>query len=177
MAASAKMKHLAAITQLSAIMSGIPKASSPVNAPLRVGTAAPPRVAVAASPRVVTTSKTITASSTVCCFSIIHQRVTCNNNPLQILANTDDNNDDDDTVVHSNCSPRAPLPDLLEPLLPTAIPTPMPPLPIQRPRRSRCSATPSRQSNMSRPKKALAGETSLGQVDNADKAGDGHSNG
>jgi hypothetical protein len=58
--------------------------------------------------------------------------VTRNNNPFQIVADTDEDNDDDDTVVCSNCSPRAPLPDLLEPLLPTASPTPMPRPPIQR---------------------------------------------
>ena len=65
---------------------------------------------------------------------IIHQRVTCNNNLFQILADTGDNNNDDDTVVHiSNCSPRVPLPDILEPHLPTAGPTPMPRLSIQCP--------------------------------------------
>ncbi len=76
---------------------------------------------------------TITAPSTVRRMPIIYQRVTRNNNPFQILADTDDDNDDDDTVVHSNCSPRVPLLDLLEPLLPTASPTPMPRPPTKRP--------------------------------------------
>ena len=76
---------------------------------------------------------TITAPSTVRHMPIIHQRVTRNNNPFQILTNTNDDNDYNDTVVHVNCSPRAPFPDLLEPLLPTASPTPMPHPPMQRP--------------------------------------------
>jgi hypothetical protein len=131
--ASAKIKHLAAITQLSAIMAREPNAPSLVNTAPRVGTATPPRVAIVAPPRVATTSNTITAPSTVRRMPLIHQRVTRNNNPFQILADTDDDNDDDDTVVHSNCSPRAPLPDLLEPLLPTTNHTPTPCPPAERP--------------------------------------------
>ena len=131
--ASAKMKHLAAITQQSAIMSGVADAPSLVDAAPRVGTATPPRVAIVTPLRVATTSNEITAPSTVRWMPIIHQRVTHINNPFQILANTDDHNDDDDTVVHSNCSPKAPLLDLIEPLLSTPSPTPMPHPPIQRP--------------------------------------------
>jgi hypothetical protein len=128
------MKHIAAIIQLSAIMSGIPEApSSPVDATMRVGTATPLRVAIVTPPRVATTSNTITTPSTVRRMPIIHQRVTRNNISFQILANTNDDNDDDDMVVHSNCRPRAPRPDLLEPLLLTASPTPMPHPPIQHP--------------------------------------------
>jgi hypothetical protein len=122
-AASAKMKHLATITQLSAIMSGVPNVPSPVNAAPRVGTATSPRVGIVTPPRKATTPNRITTPSTICRMPIIHQKVTCNNNPFQILADTDDDNDDDDTVVHSNCSPRAPLLDLLAPHLPTAGPT------------------------------------------------------
>jgi hypothetical protein len=114
-------------------MSRVPNAPSLVNTAPRVGTATPPRVAIVAPPRVATTLNTITAPSAVCRMPLIHQRVTRNNNPFQILADTDDDNDNDDTVVHSNCSPRAPLPDLLEPLLPTASPTPIPCQPTQRP--------------------------------------------
>jgi hypothetical protein len=99
--ASAKMKHLAEITQLSAIMSRVPNAPSLVNIALRVGTATPPRVAIVGPPRVATTLNTITAPSTVRRMPIIHQRVTRNNNPFQILADTAGDNDDDDTVVHS----------------------------------------------------------------------------
>jgi hypothetical protein len=64
--AGAKMKHLATITQLSAIMSRVPNAPSLVDTAPRVGTATPPRVVIVAPPSVVTTSNTITAPSTVC---------------------------------------------------------------------------------------------------------------
>jgi hypothetical protein len=55
----------------------------------------------------------------------MHQRLTRNNNPFQIL--TDDDDDiDDDTVLASNCSPLAPLPSQHDHRIPTATPTTAP---------------------------------------------------
>jgi hypothetical protein len=103
-------------------MSGVPDAPSLVNAAPRVGTATPPRVVISHlggwPPR--------QTGSPRHRMPIIHQRETHNNYPFQILADNDDDNGGDDMVVHSNCSPRAPLPNLLEPHLPTAISTPFP---------------------------------------------------
>jgi hypothetical protein len=71
--ASAKMKHLSAIRQLTANMSARLDAPSPVPTAPRVETATPLRVAVAAPPRVATTLNTITALSTIHLLPIVHQ--------------------------------------------------------------------------------------------------------
>ncbi len=106
--ASAKLKHLAAIRQISTIMSGKLNSPPPLPTSLRVETAPPPRVATAAPPRVATTPNTITTPFTICWLPIVHQHLQQHNNPIQILPDNDDHNDDD-TVVASNCSPQHPF--------------------------------------------------------------------
>jgi hypothetical protein len=103
--ASAKLKHLSAIRQLSLIMPGQPNAPTPVLTAPRVETATPPRLVVAAPPRVATTSNTITSPNTIRWLPIVHQQVTHNKNPFQILAEDNNDKDDDEMVVASNCSP------------------------------------------------------------------------
>jgi hypothetical protein len=138
--ASAKMKHLSAIQQLTAIMSAQPYAPSPVPTAPRVETATPPRVAVAAPPRVATTLNMITAPSTIHLLPIVHQQVARNNNPFQILSYDDGDECDDLTVVASNRSPRTPHQILHENHVPPAVPTTIPRPPtrcphvIQKPR-------------------------------------------
>jgi hypothetical protein len=126
--ASAKMKHLAAIRQLTAIMSAQPDAPSLVPTATRVETATPPRVAVAAPLRVATTLNTITSLRTIRLLPSVHQCVARNNNPFQILSNDDNDKCDDVTVVASNCSPRTPLQVLHDnhvlPDVPTSMPWP-----------------------------------------------------
>ncbi len=120
------MKHLAAIQQLTAIMSAQPGAQSLVPTAPRVETATPPRVAVAASPRVATTLNTITSPCTIRLLPSVHQQVTRNINPFQILSDNNDDECDDVMVVVSNRSPRTPLQILHDNHVPPAIPTTMP---------------------------------------------------
>jgi hypothetical protein len=123
--ASEKMKHLSSIRQLSLIMSGQPDAPPPAPTAPRVETATPPRVVVAVPPRAATTLNTITALNNICQLPIVHQQVTCNNHPFQILSD-DDDEDDDEMVVASNCSPKTPLHMLHEGHGPIAIPPTIP---------------------------------------------------
>jgi hypothetical protein len=102
--ATAKLKHLNAIHQLTTIMSGQPNAPSPDPTSPRVVPVTPPRVAVAAPRRVAMMSNTITAPNTIQQLPIIHQWQTGHNNPFQILADNNDNKDTN-TIVASNCSP------------------------------------------------------------------------
>jgi hypothetical protein len=124
--ASAKMNHLAAIRQLTAIMSAQPGAPTPVPTAPRVETATPPRVPVAAPPRGATSLNTITSPRTIRLLPSVHQQVTRNNNPFQILSDDDDDKFDDVTVVASNRSLRTPLLILHDNHVPPAIPTTMP---------------------------------------------------
>jgi hypothetical protein len=124
--ASAKLNHLSAIRQLSLIMSGQPNAPTLVPTAPRVETTTPLRVVVAAPPRVATTLNMITSPNTILQFPIVHQHVTRNNNPFQILADDDDDEDDNEMVVASNCSPKMPLPMLHERHGPVAIPPTIP---------------------------------------------------
>ncbi len=126
--ASTKLKHLAAICQLSMITCGQPNSPTPLSTSLRVETAPPPRAALAAPLRVATTSNTITAPHTIRQLPIVHQRLTQHNNPFQILTDDDDDNDDD-MVIASNCSPLATIPTHHDCCVPTATPTtnPRPP--------------------------------------------------
>jgi hypothetical protein len=126
--ASAKLKHLSTIRQLSLIMSGQPDALTLVPTAPRVETATPPRMMVAVPSRMATTSNTITALNTIRRLPIVHQQDTCNNNPFQILSDDDDDRDDNETVVASNCSPKTPLPMLHERHGPIAIPPTIPQL-------------------------------------------------
>jgi hypothetical protein len=132
--ANAKMKHLAAIRQLTAIMLAQPDAPpSLVPTAPRMKTATPLRVLVAAPPRVATTSNTITSPSTIRLLPSVHQQVTHNNNPLKILSNDNDDKFDDVLVVASNCSPRTPLQILHDNHVPPAVPTTMPQPPMRCP--------------------------------------------
>jgi hypothetical protein len=124
--ASDKMKHLAAVRQLTAIMSAQPGAPTPVPTAPRVETDTPPRVVVAAPPRVATTSNRNTSLCTIRLLPSVHQRVTPNNNPFQILSDDDDDEYDDVTVVASNHSPRIPLLILHDNHVPPVVPTTMP---------------------------------------------------
>jgi hypothetical protein len=124
--ASAKLKQLSAIRQLSLIMSGQPNAPTPVPTAPMVETATLPWVVVAAPPTVATTLYMITALNTIHQLPIVHQRVTRNNNPYQILADDDNDKDDEEKVVASNCSPKTPLPMLHKRHGPIVVPPTIP---------------------------------------------------
>jgi hypothetical protein len=98
-----KIRHIRAIQNLTAIMTGQQEAPEEPPSPRVVAPTA--RMVSAPPPRVATTSKNITAPNVIRTLPLVHQRHTCNNNPFNILA---DDDDDDDTVVASNCSPRVP---------------------------------------------------------------------
>jgi hypothetical protein len=102
-----KIRHIRAIQNLTAIMTGQREAPEEPPSPRVVAPTA--RVVSAPPPRVATTSNNITATNVIRPMLLIHQRHTCNNNPFDILANDDD---DDDTVVASNCSSCVPPPSL-----------------------------------------------------------------
>ncbi len=121
--ASAKLKHLATICQLSMIMSGQLNFPPPLPTSPRVETDPPPRVAIATPSRVAPTSNAIMTPHTICQLPIVHQLLTHHNNLFQILNDDDDDNIDDDTVVASNCSPPSPLPTQYDHPVPTATPT------------------------------------------------------
>ncbi len=128
--ASAKLKHLAAICQLSTIMSDQLNFTHPLPTPPRVETDPPPRVAIAMPTRMATTSNTITMPCTIRWLPFMHQRLTQHNNHFQILTGNDNNNDDN-TVIASNCSPPAPLPSQHDHRVPTATSTTTPRPPTQ----------------------------------------------
>jgi hypothetical protein len=74
--ANAKLKHLAAICQLSKIMSSQLNFPPPFPASPRVETDPPPRVAITTPPLVATTSNTITMPHTIHQLPIVHQHLT-----------------------------------------------------------------------------------------------------
>ncbi len=123
---SAKIKHIRAIQELTAIMAGQQRTPPKVDAPNPRVVAPCPRVVTTPPPKVATTSNNITTPNAIRQMFLVHQCNTCNNNLFHILSN-DDNNDD--TVLASNCSPSAP-PNIL----PSSIP-PVNPLTCQVPRR------------------------------------------
>jgi hypothetical protein len=100
-----KIKHIRAIQELTAIMTGQRMNPPTVDAPTPTVVAPCPRVATTPPPRVATTSNNITTPDAIRQMSLVHQRHTCNNNPFHILT---DDDDDDETVITSNCSPSAP---------------------------------------------------------------------
>ncbi len=101
-----KIKHIRAIQNLTAIMTGQQEAPEEPPSPRVVAPTA--RVVSAPPPRLATTLNNITAPNVIRTMPLVHQHHTCNNNPFNILANDDDDDDNDDTVVASNCSPRVP---------------------------------------------------------------------
>jgi hypothetical protein len=102
-----KIKHIQAIQNLTAIMTG--QQEAPEEPPSLRVVAPIARVESAPPPKVATTLNNITAPNAIRTMPLVHQRHTCNNNLFNIQANDDD---DDDTVVASNCSPHAPPPNL-----------------------------------------------------------------
>ncbi len=102
-----KIRHIQAIQNLTAIMTGQREAPEEPPSPRVVTPFA--RVISAPHPKVATTLNNITAPNVIRTMPLVQQRHTRNNNPFNILANDDD---DDDTVVASNCSPRVPPPSL-----------------------------------------------------------------
>jgi hypothetical protein len=102
-----KIRHIQAIQNLTAIMTGQRDAPEEPPSPRVVAPTA--RVVSAPPPRVATTSNNITAPNVTRTMPLVLQRHNHNNNPFNNLANDDD---DDDTVVDSNCSPYIPPPSL-----------------------------------------------------------------
>ncbi len=88
-----KIRHIQAIQNLTAIMTGQQDAPEELPSPRVVAPTA--RVVSAPPSRVATKLNNITAPNVIRTMPLVHQHHTCNNIPFNILA---DDNDNDDTV-------------------------------------------------------------------------------